>query len=286
MYPYKFFRFSILKSFLYICFLFFVLPLLITPTISSEDASDNNKNVSSNSGVIIDHVSAQDVCRRALEHAVTVGEITISGPNVFGSGTVLGSKDGTRYILTAHHVIEHLISEASDNGNNGKKSQCKDIPISKRLYNSNHEPIGKIYIYGTLIHFDKDLDLALVKLPELTKELNDLFVPCKLANEKYYPVIGDCVCHVGSFFGEAGAESVSLGHISFVSRKLENKIYDQTTCPAMPGSSGGGVFNMKNEYIGMVVRGYNNNFILFTPTRVIYNWFKTIKFDQELENND
>jgi len=55
-----------------------------------------------------------------------------------------------------------------------------------------------------------------------------------------------------------------------VIKSLNKRIFDQTTCVAFPGSSGGGVFLKKGEnsqYVGMLVRGAGEGFNLIVPIR-------------------
>ena len=51
-------------------------------------------------------------------------------------------------------------------------------------------------------------------------------------------------------------------------KRLNKRVFDQTTCTAFPGSSGGGVY-LKSDarYIGMLVRGAGEGFNLIVPVR-------------------
>ena len=87
------------------------------------------------------------------------------------------------------------------------------------------------------------------------------------------PAVGSELYHVGSLRGQFGSNSVTPGIISQVGRLHLGKIYDQTSCTAFPGSSGGGVF-LKDSglYIGMLVRGSGETFNLIVPVRRIRAW--------------
>tara|TARA_Y100000310_G_scaffold275080_1_gene291470 strand:+ start:143 stop:550 length:408 start_codon:yes stop_codon:yes gene_type:complete len=55
-----------------------------------------------------------------------------------------------------------------------------------------------------------------------------------------------------------------------VIKSLNKHIFDQTTCVAFPGSSGGGVFLKGGDdplYVGMLVRGAGEGFNLIVPVR-------------------
>ena len=51
-------------------------------------------------------------------------------------------------------------------------------------------------------------------------------------------------------------------------KSLNKHVFDQTTCTAFPGSSGGGVY-LKSDarYVGMLVRGAGEGFNLIVPVR-------------------
>jgi len=51
-------------------------------------------------------------------------------------------------------------------------------------------------------------------------------------------------------------------------KSLNKHVFDQTTCTAFPGSSGGGVY-LKSDarYVGMLVRGAGEGFNLIVPAR-------------------
>jgi hypothetical protein len=68
-----------------------------------------------------------------------------------------------------------------------------------------------------------------------------------------------------------GANSMTDGIYSQhgrILKQLNKRIFDQTTCTAFPGSSGGGVY-LKNDarYVGMLVRGAGEGFNLIVPVR-------------------
>jgi hypothetical protein len=57
----------------------------------------------------------------------------------------------------------------------------------------------------------------------------------------------------------------------------DGTVFDQTTCAAFPGSSGGGVFlagDKKEDvkYVGMLVRGAGETFNLIVPVRRMQEW--------------
>lgn len=135
-----------------------------------------------------------------------------------GSGFVI-SKDG--FIVTNAHVIEDA-DEVTISLNDGKKYKAKTIGIDKRT------------------------DLALLKInPE--KELK--FVKFGDSDKAR---IGDWIIIVGNPYGLGG--SVSIGIVSARSRDINNGQSDdfiQTDAAINKGNSGGPMFNLKGEVIGI-----------------------------------
>jgi len=89
------------------------------------------------------------------------------------------------------------------------------------------------------------------------------------------PAIGTRLYHVGSLLGQTGANSMTAGIQSQIGRVLEKKVYDQTTTTSFPGSSGGGTYTTDGAYVGMVVRGAGEGFVLCVPVRRMRAWAKT-----------
>ncbi|NBV06092.1 MAG: Do family serine endopeptidase [Proteobacteria bacterium] len=135
-----------------------------------------------------------------------------------GSGFII-SKDG--YIVTNSHVIEDS-DEIKVSLNDSSKYKAKVIGIDKRT------------------------DLALIKI-NAEKELK--FVKFGDSNKAR---IGDWVIVIGNPYGLGG--SVSVGIVSARSRDINNGQSDefiQTDAAINKGNSGGPLFNMRGEVIGV-----------------------------------
>jgi S1-C subfamily serine protease len=66
--------------------------------------------------------------------------------------------------------------------------------------------------------------------------------------------VGDQLAIVGNTFGEL-TYSFTIGVVSYVNRKLSLGTFIQTDTLAGPGNSGGPVFNMDGEVVGILTRG-------------------------------
>lgn len=118
----------------------------------------------------------------------------------------------------------------------------------------------------------------------------------KITSDKEFPVaslsvldtvrVGDPVFIMGSPFGREGFNSVSLGIISSDFRDLDAKrdygygwkVTFQSTSPAFPGNSGGPVFNMQGQVIGILVAGVDATLNFSVPVRVFVNDLWTVQF--------
>ena len=72
--------------------------------------------------------------------------------------------------------------------------------------------------------------------------------------------------------------------VSFI-KEINKFVYDQTTCTAFPGSSGGGVY-LKNDarYVGMLVRGAGEGFNLIVPVRRMISYCEEHKIMWALDH--
>lgn len=143
-----------------------------------------------------------------------------------GSGFVI---DKSGYIITNNHVID----------------QADKINV---IFADNTQ------IEATLIGKDNKTDIALIKV-EAKKDLP--FV--KLGNSDEMRV-GDWIVAIGNPFGLGG--SVTAGIISAKSRDIESGPYDnfiQTDASINQGSSGGPMFNLKGEVIGINTAIFSTN---------------------------
>jgi len=145
-----------------------------------------------------------------------------------GSGFVI---DPTGYIVTNNHVIEGA-DEITINFANGDALEAK------------------------LIGTDPKTDIALLKLIDEPSEPIP-FVPFADSDKTR---VGDWVIAIGNPFGLGG--SVSAGIISARSRDINSGPYDdflQTDAAINRGNSGGPLFNMDGEVVGV-------NTAIFSPT--------------------
>ncbi len=145
-----------------------------------------------------------------------------------GSGFILTS-DG--YVLTNYHVVEGMSK------------------ISVTLYD-------KRQLSATLIGYDEGNDIAVLKVS------GENLTPVVLGDSDNLNV-GDGVIAIGNPLGELSF-SLTAGYISAKNRPVtmqngSTMTLLQTDCPINSGNSGGALFNMYGEVIGITNAKYSNN---------------------------
>ncbi len=140
-----------------------------------------------------------------------------------GSGVIISSSG---YVITNHHVIDGASS------------------ITVRLKN------GKEY-QASLIGSDAGADIAVIKI---TPKEDDELTVAKLGNSDNL-LTGEEIIIIGNPLGSLGG-TVTNGIISALDREItidgENMTLLQTNAAVNPGNSGGGMFNLYGELVGVV----------------------------------
>ena len=184
-----------------------------------------------------------------------------------GSGVIIDMKDTTKtgsekyvYVITCHHVIE------------GKGPVEVIIPDEDCSYeNEDYTFVGSIgndtfaeTNAVTLVGGDKDSDIALLKI-DMTKPAysgkvlsQDKIVKAKVP-ETYSLAKGEAIFSIGNPTGLLPG-SVSDGIVSYLERDVSiDGVGDmkllQISVTTNPGNSGGGLYNLKGELVGITNAG-------------------------------
>ena len=192
-----------------------------------------------------------------------------------GSGVVFSrtDKDGNtvNFVWTAAHVIDNLRQERKVIVGGAPKTlvEFKDPMIVKEI-RQRGRTVGRLQMDAEVLKYsdaDDGHDLALLRVRKFN--FVEDTVTFNLSDD--IPKLGTDLLHVGSLLGQMGANSMTDGIYSQHGRlikSLNKYVFDQTTCTAFPGSSGGGVY-LKSDasYVGMLVRGAGEGFNLIVPVR-------------------
>jgi hypothetical protein len=224
--------------------------------------------------------NAAEKKQSVAEHLQNVS-VTIRSEGAFsageGSGVIFCRKDSNgnlvNFIWTAAHVIDNLRSERKVLVSGSPKTlvEFKDPVVIKEI-RQDGRTVGRLQMDAEVLKYSESEDghdLALLRV----RKLNFVTDTVSFYLEDKIPPLGTDLLHVGSLLGQFGANSMTDGIYSQHGRILKNlnkHIFDQTTCVAFPGSSGGGVFlkhDRSARYIGMLVRGAGEGFNLIVPVR-------------------
>jgi len=164
----------------------------------------------------------------ALYQQVIPGVVAIDTGTSLGSGFVF---DGEGHVVTNQHVVEG-VSEVEVSFSSGYKA------------------------YGTVIGFDADADIAVIKVNAPSEEIHPLAIgDSSLLN------VGQPVVAIGNPFGLSG--TMTLGIVSGLGRTqpasqaapgggfFSTADIIQTDAAINPGNSGGPLFNLNGEVVGI-----------------------------------
>jgi S1-C subfamily serine protease len=230
--------------------------------------------------------------------------VMVSTDRGSGSGTIITrdikpetdskTTEKISFVLTAAHVVESQRSVRTivdpTKGTDKKIIEFKPVFIIKDLVEDGRK-VGESKFEGKVLKYsdsENSEDLALLMLYK--RDFIDDSAKVYLEGNKIIDV-GTNLYHLGSRHGSIGSGSLTTGIVSKIGQviTLNNRpiLFDLSNIDISPGSSGGGLFLVdgkdSGKYCGMVVRGGENSFCIFTPIRRIYNWAKTNNLDWILD---
>ena len=180
------------------------------------------------SSVFADAFAGQPLTLAQIAERQSPSVVTITTENGFGSGVIV---DPTGLIVTNLHVIRGSLSA--------------EVKLSN----------GDVYDDITVSAIDQRRDLALIRI-------RGFGLPSASFGDSGLVRPGDSVILIGA--PEGLEQTVSNGIVSALRDSGDGYRFIQTTAPASPGSSGGGMFSESGELIGIVTSqftaGQNLNF--------------------------
>lgn len=158
-----------------------------------------------------------------------------------GSGVVVG----TGYVLTNFHVVE--------NANSLKVTVSKEGADEPDSYDA------------TLVAYDENLDVAVLYAPDLT-------LPAVVLGDSDRLQVGDWAICIGNPLGQRFSGTVTTGIVSALNRSVSSTSYDkygrketitntmiQTDAAINSGNSGGGMFSITGELMGIPTLKYTGS---------------------------
>jgi len=193
--------------------------------VSKITALENKEAVSISQGLYIQssgrrELSVQQNIQRSAESVVK-----IHTPIGLGSGFII-HPDG--YVVTNFHVIEG------------------EHKITITLFKNEAQGLRKILFENVrIVASDPYSDLALLKIEE---QHNQQLIPLPITTQKQTNQ-GETVFSIGSPLGLD--RSVGQGIVSMPNRQISGRLYIQSTVQTNPGNSGGPLFNLYGEVVGV-----------------------------------
>ncbi len=225
----------------------------------------------------------------------------IESGNKTGSGVLISRKvekkvkrdgvevtecDVVHYVLTCAHVLTDSVSfQAIQNPLTNEifvSVDFKPVSVVKEFVDEDGK-IGECKLLADILKYspvDGGEDLAILKIRK--NNFISENITMKFYLEREVPPIGREVYHCGNLRGSVMYGAVTYGIISQISRIIEGKVYDQTSAPSINGGSGGALVlkgdkeKADGRYIGMIIRIYSENFVLYSPIRRIKKWTDSI----------
>ena len=245
---------------------FSVLTIPTDSVISVSDVGEAEKKDSPDAFYRTEN-SAPLLSVKELAQKVGDAVVTVSTPVGLGSGFIINPAG---YVITNDHVVagENRISVTvfeREDGGELVKTEFENVRI---------------------ISISPEMDLALLKIEDTNGR-----------EFKTVPIGDDAQLrqgqHVFAIGNPLGLErSVSEGLVSITNRLIDGRLFIQTTAQISPGNSGGPLFNLRGEVVGvnnMKVSGYGAEGLGFAvPSETLVNFLEhreTFAFDPRNPNN-
>ncbi len=200
----------------------------------------NNKQIDS---TYISEVNQKSVVKISAEVDTILGR----GQST-GSGVMINDKQ----VVTNQHVVAGVVGKTVDVA----------FPFDKDTE-----------IEGRIVCSDEDLDLAIIELDEVPREAKPVQLSAKL------PLNGADVFAIGYPMGIGYSFTKGVVSSPEVESKYSSFSFIQFDAAVSPGNSGGGLFNDKNQLIGIVsqkiVAQGAENIGMAIPTSVLLDYFET-----------
>lgn len=191
-----------------------------TYSLPSYEGDSSGLSVALQSAVGKRALSYQELYEKCRPSMVSI-TVTAGRSGATGSGIIL-TEDG--YILTCHHVVEDA-------------EYCYVVTSDDQSYEA------------TLVGSDAQTDLAVLKIDA------EGLVPAELGDSDELR-IGDEALAIGDPLGESFRATLTNGIISGINRSVTSNGYSmtliQTTAAVNSGNSGGGLFNIYGQVVGVV----------------------------------
>jgi S1-C subfamily serine protease len=205
----------------------------------------------------------------------------ILGPSVqvnvqgsVGGGTLLYSRETHSYVITAHHVIQKILSGDTD-------AETR-APAEVTLYDDHGTATDTVE--GDLVAWDDRKDLALLRL----RAVHEFRNVARLASRDFLRSIRvfTPIVAVGCPLGHDPLPT--LGEVATLNKEVRGEKFWMMNAPTIFGNSGGGVFHRETrELVGVSVMVCTYDGAVSTPVphlgimvslETVYDWLDSLNY--------
>lgn len=211
---------------------------------------------------------------RALYSDILAPSVQINARGGVGGGTLLYSRPGHSYVITAFHVIQKAVLRGEKGG--------RRSPVEVRVYDGSGRMLDTVD--GSLAAYDERKDLSLLHL-----ETDRVFPRvARLASREFLRSVRifDPIYAVGCPLGHDPLPT--LGEIATLRKDVSGENFWMMNAPTIYGNSGGGIFHRRTrELIGVSAMVCTYDGVVSTPVphlgilvslETVYDWLDRIHY--------
>jgi len=208
-----------------------------------------------------------------LHRDILAPSVQVNVKGNVGGGTLLCSREGHSYVITACHVVQKIIP--------GRDEETRE-PVEVSLYDDQGAPVDTID--ADLVAWDDRKDLALLRL----RSVHEFPNAARLATRETLHQIHvfTPIYAVGCPLGHDPLPT--LGEIATLNKEVNGERFWMMNAPTIFGNSGGGVFHRETrELIGVSVMVCTYDGAVSTPVphlgimvslETVYDWLDELHY--------
>lgn len=219
-----------------------------------------------------ERLEARDVER--LYRDVLAPSVQVNALGGVGGGTLLFSRPGQTYAITAFHVVQKAIRR--DESGEGR------LPVDVRVYDDRGRPAD--LVPADIVACDERRDLALLRL---RAERSFPYVARLASREALRAVkVFTPVYAVGCPLGHDPLPT--LGEVATLAKEVNGENFWMMNAPTIFGNSGGGIFHRETrELLGVSVMVCTYDGVVSTPVphlgilvslETVYDWLDALQY--------
>jgi S1-C subfamily serine protease len=218
------------------------------------------------------HLDTRDI--RALYREILAPSVQVSAKGGVGGGTLIFSRSGHSYVITAYHVIQKTPPE-------GSESSAPEPP-EVRIFDEKGELADEVEAHLTAHDERKDLALLRLNTDRTYPRVARMASRPTLRGLRVFTPLYAIGCPLGH------DPLPTLGEIAALHKQVAGENFWMMNAPTIFGNSGGGVFHRETrEMIGVSVMICTYDGAVSTPVphlgileslETVYDWLDTLHY--------